>query len=224
MGRGRRDRSAHTVAYKEIIKNKKIHPKDCPMREHAFLVCLETARLGKLPQSGYISIYCLSLLLVSFVEEKCFIYLTGLSYAKLLEFVQHNLNVILIYFLKGKPIKDVKGFITYACQQDRSAIFWRLSVQPCCNFIIVPPSFLLLLLPFMTIGHKAGHYCHFRVLRSANYDTGRLKKKRERERERERDRDRDRETEKGKKKEEFGDLLGDFEFHPSHLYVPGMTI
>ena len=29
----------------------------------------------------------------------------------------------------------------------------------------------------MTIGHKAGHYCHFRVLRSAYSDTGRKKKK-----------------------------------------------
>ena len=35
----------------------------------------------------------------------------------------------------------------------------------------------------MAIGHKAGHYCHFRVLRNANSDTGRKKKKRERERE-----------------------------------------
>ena len=32
----------------------------------------------------------------------------------------------------------------------------------------------------MTIGHKAGHYCHFRVFRSVNSDTGRKKKKRER--------------------------------------------
>ena len=79
------------------------------MLEHAFLVCLKTARLGKLPQSGYISIYCLSLLLVSFVEEKCFIYLIGLSYTKLLEFVQYNVNVILILFLKGKPIKMSKA-------------------------------------------------------------------------------------------------------------------
>ena len=28
----------------------------------------------------------------------------------------------------------------------------------------------------MTVGHKAGHYCHFRVLRSVNTDTGRKKK------------------------------------------------
>ena len=28
----------------------------------------------------------------------------------------------------------------------------------------------------MTIGHKAGHYCYFRVLRSANNDTGRKKR------------------------------------------------
>ena len=34
-----------------------------------------------------------------------------------------------------------------------------------------------LLLPLMTIGHKAGHYCHFRVLRSVNSDAGRKKKK-----------------------------------------------
>ena len=31
------------------------------------------------------------------------------------------------------------------------------------------------LLPLMTIGHKAGHYCHFRVLRSVNSDTGRCR-------------------------------------------------
>ena len=30
----------------------------------------------------------------------------------------------------------------------------------------------------MTIGRKAGHYCHFRVLRSINSDTGRKKGKR----------------------------------------------
>ena len=29
----------------------------------------------------------------------------------------------------------------------------------------------------MTIGHKAGHYCHFRVLRGVNIDTDRKKKK-----------------------------------------------
>ena len=29
----------------------------------------------------------------------------------------------------------------------------------------------------MTVGHKAGHYCHFMVLRSANSDTGRKKTK-----------------------------------------------
>ena len=32
----------------------------------------------------------------------------------------------------------------------------------------------------MTIAHKASHYCHFRVLRSANSDTGRKKKNDER--------------------------------------------
>ena len=48
----------------------------------------------------------------------------------------------------------------------------------------------------MTIGHKAGHYCHFRVLRSANSDTGRKKK------------NDDRGEEKKKKKEGFWDLLG----------------
>ena len=31
----------------------------------------------------------------------------------------------------------------------------------------------------MTIGHKVGHYCHFRVLRSVNSYTGRKKKKKE---------------------------------------------
>ena len=31
----------------------------------------------------------------------------------------------------------------------------------------------LLVFPLMSIGHKAGHHCHFRVLRSANSDTGR---------------------------------------------------
>ena len=36
---------------------------------------------------------------------------------------------------------------------------------------------LLLVHPLMTIGHKAGHYCHFRVLRSVNSDTGWKKKK-----------------------------------------------
>ena len=36
-----------------------------------------------------------------------------------------------------------------------------------------------LLHPLMTIGHKAGHYCHFRVLRSVNSYTGRKKKKKE---------------------------------------------
>ena len=44
-----------------------------------------------------------------------------------------------------------------------------------------------LLLPLMTIGHKAGHYRHCRVLRSANSDTGRKNKKRKREREREKE-------------------------------------
>jgi len=39
---------------------------------------------------------------------------------------------------------------------------------------------LVLLLPLMTIGHEAGHYCHFRVLHSVNGATGRKKKKRER--------------------------------------------
>ena len=31
-------------------------------------------------------------------------------------------------------------------------------------------------LPLMTIGHKAGYYCHFRVLRGVNSDTGRKKR------------------------------------------------
>ena len=33
----------------------------------------------------------------------------------------------------------------------------------------------------MSIVHKAGHYCHFRVLRSINSDTGRKKGEKERE-------------------------------------------
>ena len=45
---------------------------------------------------------------------------------------------------------------------------------------------LRLLLPLMTIGHKASHYCHFRVLGSANSDTGRKKKKQKREKTKER--------------------------------------
>ena len=40
----------------------------------------------------------------------------------------------------------------------------------------------LLLLPLMTIGHKAGYYCHFRVLCSVNCDTGRKKKKQKKKR------------------------------------------
>ena len=48
--------------------------------------------------------------------------------------------------------------------------------------LLLPPLllFLLLLLRLllMTIGYKAGHYCHFRVLRNANSDTGRKKTKR----------------------------------------------
>ena len=40
---------------------------------------------------------------------------------------------------------------------------------------------VFLLLPLMTIGHKAGHYCHFRVLRSVNSDTGRKKREGEEE-------------------------------------------
>ena len=51
-----------------------------------------------------------------------------------------------------------------------------------------------LLLPLMTIGHKAGHYRHCRVLRSANSHTGRKNKKRKREREK---------RKKKRKKEEF---------------------
>ena len=51
-----------------------------------------------------------------------------------------------------------------------------------------------LLLPLMTIGHKAGHYCLFRILCSINIDTGRKEKKRK-EKERE-------------KEEEFWNLLG----------------
>ena len=42
----------------------------------------------------------------------------------------------------------------------------------------------------MTTGHNAGHYCHFRVLRSTNSDTGGKKKKRKRERERRKKEDR----------------------------------
>ena len=38
-----------------------------------------------------------------------------------------------------------------------------------------------LLLPLMTVSHKAAHYCHFRVLCSTNSDTGRKKKKQKRE-------------------------------------------
>jgi len=30
----------------------------------------------------------------------------------------------------------------------------------------------------MTIGHKAGHYCHFGAIRGVNSDTGRKKKER----------------------------------------------
>ena len=41
---------------------------------------------------------------------------------------------------------------------------------------------LLLLLPLLTIDHKAGHYCHFRVLHSVNSDTGRKKKKKKNKR------------------------------------------
>ena len=65
-----------------------------------------------------------------------------LAYSKLLEFSQHNVNVVWIFsFPKGKSTKDVKGFITYSCQRHRSATFWNFSVQPCCNFALVPLSF-----------------------------------------------------------------------------------
>ena len=38
---------------------------------------------------------------------------------------------------------------------------------------------LLLFLPLMTIGHKAGQTCHFRVLHNVSNDTGRKKKKKD---------------------------------------------
>ena len=46
---------------------------------------------------------------------------------------------------------------------------------------------LLLLLPLMTVSHKAGHYCHRRVLRSTNSDTGRKKEAKKRKRKKERE-------------------------------------
>ena len=61
---------------------------------------------------------------------------------------------------------------------------------------------LLLLLPLMTIGHEAGHYCHFKRLRSFNTDTGRKKKK-----ERKKERRRRKKKKKKEKKKEFWSLL-----------------
>ena len=58
---------------------------------------------------------------------------------------------------------------------------------------------LLLLLPLMTIGHEAGHYCHFKRLRSFNTDTGR-KKKKERKKERRRRKKKKKKKRKKKKK------------------------
>ena len=63
------------------------------------------------------------------------------------------------------------------------------------------------LLPLMTIGHKAGHYRHCRVLRSANSDTGRKNKKRKREREKRK--------EKKERKKSFGRGSDESHFHVS---------
>ena len=70
------------------------------------------------------------------------------------------------------------------------------------NIIALANNIILLFLPLMTIGHKAGHYCHFRVLCSANSDTGskkeetkEIKKKKKK-------------LERKKEEEKFWDLLG----------------
>ena len=65
----------------------------------------------------------------------------------------------------------------------------------------------ILLLLLLTIGHEAGHYCHFRVLHSVNSATGRKKKKRERgvlEKKKKEKKERERER---KKKDDICSLL-----------------
>ena len=51
--------------------------------------------------------------------------------------------------------------------------FWSMFCKfcVCADFLL-----LFLLLPLMTIGHKAGRYCHFRVQPNVNSDTGRKKR------------------------------------------------
>ena len=66
-----------------------------------------------------------------------------------------------------------------------------------------------LLLPLMTIGHKAGHYRHCRVLRSANSHTGRKNKKRKREREKRK------KKRKKERKKSFGRGSDESHFHVS---------
>ena len=52
------------------------------------------------------------------------------------------------------------------------------------NIIALANNIILLFLPLMTIGHKAGHYCHFRILQGVNSDTGSKKKKRKKKKRR----------------------------------------
>ena len=56
----------------------------------------------------------------------------------------------------------------YEWDVTRTSSCVQLNIIALANNII----YILLFFPLMTIGHKAGHYCHFRVLCSANSDIG----------------------------------------------------